>query len=222
MRCECAESCHQLKLVVLTGGPGAGKTAVLEIVRRAFCEHILILPEAAGVLFGGGFPRHDTEAGRRAAQQAIFHAQRAMETMVIEEHHAAVALCDRGTLDGLAYWPGGLETACAALGIRREQELARYAAVIHLRTPLATHGYDHSNPLRIESAEEALALDARTAAAWDLHPHRVIIEREDDFLQKVARAVGAIRSEVPACCRKHGIPELSELATSPSCPEPTR
>ena len=40
--------------MVLTGGPGAGKTAVLEVVRRTFCEHVTVLPEAASILFMGG------------------------------------------------------------------------------------------------------------------------------------------------------------------------
>ena len=29
------------------------KDAVLELIRRAFCEHVVVLPEAAGILFGG-------------------------------------------------------------------------------------------------------------------------------------------------------------------------
>jgi predicted ATPase len=31
--CECA-AVHERRRVVLTGGPGAGKTAVLELIRR--------------------------------------------------------------------------------------------------------------------------------------------------------------------------------------------
>jgi hypothetical protein len=54
--CNCTQS-HTRKRVVLTGGPGAGKTAVLELARQYFCKHVLVLPEAAGILFGGGFPR---------------------------------------------------------------------------------------------------------------------------------------------------------------------
>ena len=217
MGCACAELRHDCRLVVLTGGPGAGKTAVLEVVRRAFCEHILVLPESATVLFGGGFPRHDTDAGQRAAQNAIFHVQRSMETMSREEGRVAVALCDRGTLDGLAYWPGGIDAACRALGIAREAELARYQAVIHLRTPAADRGYDHSNPVRRESAAEALALDARVLAAWDGHPHRVVIESEGEFLHKIAHAVQAIRDQVPECCRAHAIAELAEPAQEAGC-----
>jgi predicted ATPase len=221
MRCACADPEHACRLVVLTGGPGAGKTAVLEAVRRAFCEHVAVLPEAATILFGGGFPRRKSEAGRRGAQDAIFHVQRAMEAMSLGERRFAVALCDRGTLDGLAYWPGGLDAACSALGIHHENELARYHAVIHLRTPPLEHGYDHSNPVRTESADEALALDARVATIWDGHPRRVFIESDQDFVQKLARAVAAIRSEVPACCRAHPVSELAELQTELGC-QPSR
>jgi predicted ATPase len=57
-------------LVVLTGGPGAGKTALLEIARRNFCEHIAVLPEAVSIVFGGGFWRKETAPARRAAQRA--------------------------------------------------------------------------------------------------------------------------------------------------------
>ena len=44
--CECSDV-HKRRRVVLTGGPGAGKTALLELIRRSFCSHVKILPEAA-------------------------------------------------------------------------------------------------------------------------------------------------------------------------------
>ena len=50
--CACAEV-HRRRRVVLTGGPGAGKTAVLELIRRSFCRHVLVLPESAGPLVAG-------------------------------------------------------------------------------------------------------------------------------------------------------------------------
>ena len=93
------------RLTVLTGGPGAGKTAVLELVRRSLCRHVKILPESAGIVFGGGFPRDDDAECRRAAQRAIFHVQKELEATG-DAHNPAIVLCDRGTVDGLAYWPG--------------------------------------------------------------------------------------------------------------------
>jgi putative protein kinase ArgK-like GTPase of G3E family len=70
--CDCTER-HRARRIVLTGGPGAGKTAILELIRLFFCRHLHRLPEAAGIVFGGGFPRGGTLLGRRAAQRAIYY-----------------------------------------------------------------------------------------------------------------------------------------------------
>ncbi len=73
LSCECREP-HAHTRIVLTGGPGAGKTAVLELVRQHFCEHVHVLHEAAGIVFGGGFPRAADGNALRAAQRAIFYS----------------------------------------------------------------------------------------------------------------------------------------------------
>ncbi len=138
----------------MTGGPGAGKTAVLELVRHSLCEHVKVLPEAAGIVFGGGFPRSPSDQSKRAAQRAIFYVQRELEAAV-EDDGLAIVLCDRGTVDGGAYWPGPGDL-WTATGTTLDDQLARYHAVIHLRTPI--RGYNHRNPLRVESALEARAI----------------------------------------------------------------
>jgi predicted ATPase len=102
--CKCREP-HAHRRIVLTGGPGAGKTAVLELIRQYFCAHVKVLPEAAGIVFGGGFPLGDALELRRAAQRAIFYVQRELEAAG-DANNPAIVLCDRGTVDGAAYWPG--------------------------------------------------------------------------------------------------------------------
>jgi predicted ATPase len=189
--------------VVLTGGPGAGKTAVLETVRKRFCKHLAVLPESASILFGGGFPRRDSIAARAAAQRAISRVQVELERLTIEEQSYAVALCDRGTLDGLAYWPFERELFFSELGTSEQEQLSRYAAVIHLRSPGAKHGYNHQNPVRIETPAQAAEIDARIEAAWSAHPHRVFIDSSSDFLDKLIKAVDAIRAQIPDCCAAH-------------------
>lgn len=201
--CGCPHDDHAPKFIVLTGGPGAGKTAVLEMARRSLCKHVALLPEAASIVFGGGFPRHDTAPGRRASQRAIFHVQRQIETLVVEERRAGVALCDRGTIDGLAYWPGTPESYWLETGTRAEDELARYAAVIHLRTPSPRQGYNHSNKLRLESASEAARIDERILEAWRAHPRRFVVDNTDRFEDKAAAALNLLKTELPACCRTH-------------------
>ncbi len=196
--CPCTER-HQTRRVVVTGGPGAGKTAILEFMRLAFCRHVAILPEAAGLLFGGGFPRDDLPAKRRAVQRAIFHVQRQLEEST-QDDNAAIVVCDRGTADGAAYWPGP-DTLWEAVGTTQARELDRYASVIHLRTPTDANGYNFRNPLRTESVEEALSIDGVIGEVWSRHPGYVEVPATEDFLEKARTALELLRREVPPCCR---------------------
>ena len=208
--CKCG-SVHEQRRVVLTGGPGAGKTALLELIRQTFCSHVRVLPESAGIVFGGGFPRGNEEACRRAAQRAIFHVQRQLE-VIGDLHNPAVVLCDRGTIDGLAYWPGRVEDFWSSLGTTLDTELRRYQAVIHLRTPTAEHGYNRRNPLRTESAATAAEIDARLADVWASHPRRFVVESATEFILKASAALDILRSEVPECCRQHALGMASQDA----------
>ena len=198
--CECREK-HLRRRIVLTGGPGAGKTAVLELLRKSLCEHVTIVSEAAGVVFGGGFPRRSSVGSLRAAQRAIFHVQVELEAEAESEDNT-ILLCDRGAIDGSAYWPGP-DSFWEAVGAAREQTLRRYDAVIHLRVPPVDLGYGHQNPLRVESAVEARQIDDRILKAWDGHLRRHIVEPAADFIDKAGRALAILRTELPNCCRDH-------------------
>jgi predicted ATPase len=190
-------------MIALTGGPGAGKTAILEMARKTFCSHTAVLPEAATIVFGGGFWRRTSVPGRRAAQRAIYHVQHELERIVDEERLAAVALCDRGTPDALAYWPGRADEFWREIGSSLEKEFARYAAVIHLTTPRSDGAYNHSNPIRIETVEEAAAIDDRLLKAWEGHPRRFVVSSTPHFLDKALETLQLVRAELPDCCRGH-------------------
>ena len=205
-RCRCADpGAHAVRRVVLTGGPGAGKTAVLEVVRKQLCAHVVVLPESAGIVYGGGFPRRSTDAARRAGQLAIYHVQDQLERLALAEGDPALVVCDRGVLDGLAYWPGAASEFFTEAGATRDAMLARYDAVIHLRTPTAANGYNHQNPLRIESADEASVIDRRLLDAWSAHPRRLVVECAADFLVKLEHTLAFLRDELPPCCRGQGV-----------------
>ncbi len=183
--------------IVLTGGPGAGKTAVLEIAHRYLASHVSILHEAASIIFAGGFPRHTEPYARAAAQRAIFHVQDELERIALETPSTTTILCDRGTIDGLAYWPGTRQTFFDDLHTTLDAELARYHTVIHLRTPSQRNGY-HKNALRREIAREAEEIDERLLDVWKTHPRRFIIESTHDFLDKARRAIALIEDLAPA------------------------
>jgi len=204
--CSCQETSHPVQLIVLTGGPGAGKTAVLELVRKTLCEHVVIVPEAASIIFSGGFWRHETTAGEKGAQRAIYHVQRELEGIIEEEGTAALALCDRGTLDSLAYWPVEEEIFWKEVESNRQNELIRYKAVIQLRSPSLEEGYNHQNPLRIESVRQAHLIDQKLLKIWEGHPNRHIIENEPDFMTKAHKAIQILKQYLPKCCHLEKLP----------------
>lgn len=192
------------KLIVLTGGPGAGKTAVMEAARLIFGAKLVLLPEAASVVYSGGFPRRPSVAGIQAAQRAIVHVQRELEQLVFCEEPSTIAICDRGIMDSAAYWPTGPEDFMNAVGFTREEIFARYHAVIHLRTPSAGGGYNYSNPMRIETPEEARRLDEKIHQVWQGHPNLHIVEATEEFTDKINHVTTLIRSLLTSPARADG------------------
>lgn len=128
-----------------------------------------------------------------------------MERLVLEEQQVAIGLCDRGTVDGVAYWPPGEESYWHAVGSMQEREVGRYEAVIHLETPPLEGGY-HKSALRIESAREARRIGDRIAEAWTRHSKFHTVASTADFLTKVTAVLELVRAELPACCATHLVP----------------
>lgn len=181
-----------IKYIVITGGPGAGKTAVLEMIKKMNLLNTIVLPEAASILFSGGFWRFPSESARASAQRAIFHIQNEMEILVKEENKWNFALCDRGTLDGLAYWPYSEELFWKMNQTSSSKELEKYSAVIHLRTPNDIQGYNNLNPLRTENYLIAKDIDNRIADIWKAHPKYMAIDSYDNFILKAQLAIDLI------------------------------
>ncbi|MES2800968.1 MAG: AAA family ATPase [Bdellovibrionota bacterium] len=192
---------HPARLVVLTGGPGVGKTAILEFLKKVLCEHVAILPEAASILFSGGFWRIASVVGERSAQKAIFSVQTELQNIFFEEKKWSLGLCDRGTLDGLAYWPGSEAEFFESLNTTMAKEYSKYQAVIHLRAP-AAKDYNHQNPERIEPAEKAALIDRRIHDVWKGHSSYIEIQSTEYFSEKIYEAIKAINPFLPACCRE--------------------
>ena len=82
--------------------------------------------------------------------------------------------------------------------------------------PGADGGYNWNNPLRIESAAEARAIDARIVSAWARHPRRFLVDASSDFLTKASRAIEILRDELPECCRSHEVPSLAATSGQPA------
>jgi predicted ATPase len=186
--------------IVLTGGPGGGKTTAADLFRRELGPRVVVVPEAATILFGGGFPRFDDPDARRAAQSAIFHVQRNLEDTQSAAFPDRVLLCDRGTVDGAAYWPGEGDAFFQAMGTRREVELQRYDAVVFFETAaIGGISIEGGNPARIETESAAVELDRRLRQAWLGHPQFYLIPHSASFIQKIISGLAILQSIVAQC-----------------------
>jgi predicted ATPase len=180
--------------IVLTGGPGGGKSTAARLLSREYAHRAVLVPEAATLLFSGGFPRGATAA----AQKAIFHLQQHMEEAFSYLYPEQFAICDRGTLDGAAYWPQGSEDFYRTFDLRYEQELSRYSAVIFMESA-ATGGMeiDGDNPTRKENEEEARGIDRRLSEIWSPHPNLIRIPHSPSFFLKIQTVMAAVRGVLP-------------------------
>ncbi len=183
--------------VVLTGGPGGGKTTAADLYRREIGDEVVIVPEAATLLYSGGFPRGGSEDVRKATQRAIYNVQVNLEDAQSANFKSRVLLCDRGTVDGAVYWPGNPEDFFAHVGTTLEKELSRYDAVIFFETA-ASGGIsiEGGNTMRIESLEEAVKLDQKLQALWSKHPNFIFIANHRSFLKKVNAGLQALARTV--------------------------
>ncbi len=183
--------------IVLTGGPGGGKTTAADLFRREIGESVVVVPEAATLLFSGGFPRSSELHARKSAQCAIFHVQTHLEDVQSALYPDRILLCDRGTIDGAAYWPHDSQGYFDAVGTTEERELARYDAVIFFETAAAGGtSIEGGNPTRIETMDEALELDRRLRRLWSKHPRLTVVAHNSSFVKKIMFGLTALESIV--------------------------
>lgn len=188
--------------IVLTGGPSAGKTSVVDILHRSDWARTIVVQEAASVLYRGGFPRSQEKVQVRCQQRAIYHVQKALEEIAAYEGLNRTIVCDRGSLDGLAYWPDDEESFFKSVGSSMAKEIASYDWVIHLDTAPAEEY--RSSEIRKEHVDEANLVNERVKQAWRLHPNRLIIPNKADFLIKLDVTLKAV-SMISARCEASAI-----------------
>jgi len=185
------------KRIALTGGPNGGKTTALSVLKETFGSKVEIVPEAATLIFSGGFPRKDgSRAHVEAAQRIIFYTTQQMEELALKTSPAELIICDRGTVDAAVYWPDGIDAFFADMGTTLEAELARYDAVIHLSPPLKAEFYQ-STHVRTESLEEAAAIDRKILKIWEKHPNRMVLPSMEHFFQKAGIIKNFIETLIP-------------------------
>jgi len=187
-----------IRRVVLTGGPGAGKSSVLRMLQVSYSGQVQTVPESATILLEGGFPVPGKDIAwslewQAAFEVAIAHLQTSLEDTYLLKAKAegkSLLVCDRGILDGAAYTPESQADFCTQMGLDLASTLKRYHAVIHLEN-LATTAPEkygtEGNEQRFETLEEAQLLELKTRAAWKGHTNWRLIPSHDRIENKIDR-----------------------------------
>lgn len=195
--------------VAVTGGPCAGKTGVLDLVKETYGDKVIIVPEIATVLLNGGFPKPGVDIDYTPEWQYLFQrvataAQLSFEDvyiMLAKKRGANAIVIDRGLIDGAAYMPNGLPEFCEMYGINVAKAFKRYDAVIHLES-LATAQpalySDANNASRYETLAEAQAIEMRIRQVWQGHRNLIFIrnhQTKEKMQRKVLRCLAKIMKE---------------------------
>lgn len=206
-----AKQMKDVKKIVLTGGPCAGKTTALVKIMEHFSSRgfkVFTIPEVPTIFLQAGMDYltknekwfYEGEKDTLKTQLALEDYFSAMAETIDEP---VVIVCDRGAMDISSYLPPEMWKKITALcGVTNEQLLARYDAVLHLVS--AADGAEQfynttTNKVRQESADaegirKARELDRKVVQAWSGHPHHRVINNHDNFDTKINRVIKEISS----------------------------
>ena len=196
---------NNIKRIVLTGGPCAGKTTALIKVIEHFNSlgyQVFTIPEVPTMFSQAGMNYlTPNKALFYEGEKATLEVQLALEDKFMRMAEAceqpAIIVCDRGTMDISAYMkPEMWQDITQAVGTDTQRlRDDRYDAVLHLVS--AADGAERyyttaNNRERTEGLELARLLDKKIINAWTGHPRLRVINNDDDFDRKINRVVKEI------------------------------
>ena len=154
---------------------------------------------------------------RRLAQRTVFHVQRNLEDVQAALFPGRTLLCDRGTVDGAAYWPDGNGDFFATVGTTLQAQLKRYDAVIFFETAaVGGDSIEGGNPVRNESMEQAIELDRKLHALWKQHPRFTFVPHNPSFFKKISYGLAVLEGLVAQLCGgEAAIPGIEGKDSSP-------
>ena len=228
----------EIKKIVLTGGPCAGKTTALVKITEYFSGFgykVFNVPEVPTIFSTAGWnyltPNRDLYY---QGERAILETQLALENQFMRLAEVCtkpvLIVCDRGTMDISAYIkPEEWQEITAMVGMSTNEMLERYDAVLHLVS--AADGAEQyyttaTNATRYEQANEeglriARELDKKVIKAWTGHPHLRVINNHDDFEAKLNRVLKEISKVVglPQPVQEERIFRVEIIGEIPECSE---
>jgi hypothetical protein len=121
--------------------------------------------------------------------------QRNLEDAMSALYPGRILLCDRGTVDGAAYWPANGDDYFSASATTIEDELGRYDAVLFFESAaVGGISIEGGNRYRVESNDAALELDQRLRALWSSHPRFHLVPHHNSFLHTITMGLAILES----------------------------
>ena len=197
-----------IRKIVLTGGPCAGKTTALRALQKAFSAkgyRVLIVSETASDLLCGGISPFNMD--NITFQYIVTSTMRFKESMMklaadpVDEENVLI-VCDRAQMDNTAYMTDEqTEKLMERMHTTRVEMRDYYDAVFHLETSAKgdAEAYQKNfacNAARYESIAEAIETDKLIMRGWVGHPHLRIIPSIPDFDAKIDRLVKEVEHAV--------------------------
>ena len=192
--------------IVLTGGPGGGKSSILNEIKKRFTNYntrVITVNETASIM--GNDNLKPVECNNPFAfQDQVYLIQNAREDAAdaLAEFFGAenvIIVYDRGVLDNRAYLkPGQFEEILYNHQGNEMEILDKYDLVINLMTAAHLDGkyQKESNPIRSENPDEALELDKKTLDSWIFHRNLYNVEATDNFDDKVERVIDIVKENL--------------------------
>ena len=201
-----------VKRIVLTGGPGAGKSSSIEAIKE-YLENIgylvYIVPEAATELDECGIDRttmttydfQNIVLTYQLEREQLFEQISVLNNLVKD----IILLYDRGLVDSKVYTKDDEEfdTLITARGINEQDILDRYDLIIFLETAAKIGAYTtKNNKARKEDTNEAIVRDDKTFDVWKNHRNITKIHAEKEFSVKKENIIKVIKNNIKTIKRK--------------------
>jgi len=152
------------RCISVSGAPFGGKTTFLQHLIRTRKSGYVYIPEVIALMRASGQPFNGDPFGQRI----IVALKYLLEVFSLKHYPNCLILCDRGVLDGAAYWPikGSFESVVG----KNEDHFKRYfAAVLFQGVASTSHAYKEFGD-RQESVSQARTIDQMLYQTWKDHP----------------------------------------------------
>lgn len=189
------------KKIVLTGGQCAGKTEVLQHIKKHFSNlgyEVYIVNEMATILMLGGIT--PKKLGKEFEELIInmeLEMRKTYEKAIsISKDRKSLIVFDRGPIDTMmAISREEFDEIIKKFGTTYEEVINSYDVVVHMETVAKKFPEMYTsdnNEARLQSIADSISNENRLLEAYKVHPNRVIISACEDFNEKIKNVLSHI------------------------------